>query len=121
MESFLKTILRKNEVIVFSTDNGKKVLAVSDIICVEVKSHKLTIHTKNGITEANGNLKDVENQGRKYGFIRIHQSYLVNFRFITIVNYKGVHLDNGSVLPLGRGRYENVKMELMRFSREMEQ
>lgn len=59
-------------------------------------------------------------QGRDYGFIRIHQSYLVNFRFITVINHKGVNLDNGELLPLGRGKYENVKMELMRFSRELE-
>ena len=121
IESFLRNIIRKNEVMIFSTENGKKMISVSDIIYVEVKSHKLTIHTKNEMIEANGNLKDVEDQGRKHGFIRIHQSYLVNFRFITIVNYKGVQLDNGELLPLGRGRYENVKLELMRFSREIEQ
>jgi len=31
-----------------------------------------------------------------------------------------VNLDSGELLPLGRGKYENVKMELMRFSRELE-
>lgn len=120
IESFLEKNTRKKEVLMFSTENGKKNLPVSNIIFIEVDSHKLTVHTKSGWLEANGTLKDIELQGRDYGFIRIHQSYLVNFRFITVINHKGVKLDSGELLPLGRGKYENVKMELMRFSRELE-
>ena len=120
IESFLEKNARKKEVLIFSTENGKKTLPVSNVIFIEVDSHKLTIHMKSGMLEANGTLKDIELQGRDYGFIRIHQSYLVNFRFITVINHKGVNLDSGELLPLGKGKYENVKMELMRFSRELE-
>lgn len=120
IESFLEKYTRKKEVLMFSTENGKKTLPVSNIIFIEVDSHKLTVHTKSGLLKANGTLKDIELQGRDYGFIRIHQSYLVNFRFINVINHKGVKLDSGEILPLGRGKYDNVKMELMRFSREIE-
>ena len=68
---------------------------------------------------ANGNLKDIENEIAEYGFIRIHQSYLVNFQYINIIKQKEIVLDNGQSLPISRGKYENVKMQFVRFSREL--
>lgn len=85
---------------------------------VEVNSHKLNIHEKDNLTIANGNLKDVEEQMHTYGFIKTHQSYLVNFRYINFINHREVLLDNGESIPLSRGRYEQVKKEYMVLTRE---
>ncbi len=119
LENFLKKKAKKKHSVMVSTENGKKTISVQDIVYIEVKGHKLTIYTKTSVLEANGTLKDIESKIAEYGFIRIHQSYLVNFRFIDVIKQKGVVLDNGNLLPLGRGRYDKVKLELMRFSREM--
>lgn len=119
LENYFRKKAKNKQVVIFSTENGKKPLSVQDIVYVEVRSHKLTVHTNSGILEANGNLKDIELRIAEYGFIRIHQSYLVNYRFIDVIKQKCVVLDNEDVLPLGRGRYENVKLTMMRFSREM--
>lgn len=104
--------------LMFSTDLGKKSIKVNDIMYVEVNSHKLNIHEKDNLTIANGNLKDVEEQMHTYGFIKTHQSYLVNFRYINFINHREVLLDNGESIPLSRGRYEQVKKEYMVLTRE---
>ncbi len=119
IENYLEKQSKHNYSVFFATEDGKKAVAVNDIVYIEVKSHKLTVHTTLHVVEANGNLKNVESEISEYGFIRIHQSYLVNFRFIDVVRQKSVVLDNEEILPLGRGRYEDVKMSLMRFSREI--
>lgn len=105
--------------LMFSTDLGKKSIQVNDIMYVEVNSHKLHIHEKDNLTIANGNLKDVEGQMHTYGFIKTHQSYLVNFRYINFINHREVLLDDGESIPLSRGRYEQVKKEYMVLTREL--
>lgn len=105
--------------LMFSTDLGKRSIPVNDIIYIEVQSHKLYVHEKEKLTIANGNLKDVEEQLRTYGFIKTHQSFLVNFRYINFINHSEIILDNGTSIPLSRGRYEQVKKEYMVLTREL--
>lgn len=105
--------------LMFSTDLGKRSISVNDIIYIEVQSHKLYVHEKEKLTIANGNLKDVEEQLCAYGFIKTHQSFLVNFRYINFINHSEIILDNGTSIPLSRGRYEQVKKEYMVLTREL--
>lgn len=120
VEFFFRKKDNRTTSIMVSTDDGKKPIMILDIIYVEVKGHKLTFNINNSKPlEANGTLREIEGNITKDGFIRVHQSYLVNYRYIDKVKQKGVVLDNGSIIPLGRGKYDSVKLELMRFSREM--
>jgi len=104
--------------LMFSTDLGKRSLPVNEIVYIEVHSHKLYVHEKEKLTIANGNLKDVEEQLRTYGFIKTHQSFLVNYRYINFINHSEVLLDNKLSIPLSRGKYEQVKKEYMVLTRE---
>lgn len=102
----------------FLTSNGEKTVQTVHIRYIEVSSHKLSIHLLNESFVTNGNLKDIEELFYTYGFIKIHQSFLVNFRFINYIKRNEVILDNGKTLPLSRSRYEQTKFEYMRLSRE---
>lgn len=102
----------------FLTSNGEKTVQTVHIRYIEVSSHKLSIHLLNESFVTNGNLKDIEELFYTYGFIKIHQSFLVNFRFINYIKRNEVILDDGKMLPLSRNRYEQTKFEYMRLSRE---
>ena len=102
----------------FLTSNGEKTVQTVHIRYIEVSSHKLSIHLLNESFVTNGNLKDIEELFYTYGFIKIHQSFLVNFRFINYIKRNEVILDDGKMLPLSRSRYEQTKFEYMRLSRE---
>lgn len=119
LRNYLKKSGQKNVTRFFSTDNGKTSVKVIDIVYVEVQSHKLTIHLNDKTIYANGNLNDIESDIEKYGFIRIHKSYLVNFRYIEFIHQKEVILDDGNALPLSRRKLDFVQKELMRFTREL--
>ncbi len=117
LHTFLEKRKNSQASYLFSTDDGKKPVNVITILYIEVQSHKMKVHFKDYVLAANGNLSDVEKSIINYGFIRIHKSYLVNFRYINLINQKSVILDDGSILPLSRGKLEMAKKELMRLSR----
>ncbi len=119
LQSFVKKVNHEKVSIFLFTENGKKPVKVLDIMYIEVQSHKLTVHMSNSIISANGNLNEVESKIRKYGFIRIHKSYLVNYRAISFIHQKEVIIDDGTALPLSRRKFEYTQNELMRLSREL--
>ena len=119
LETYLKKKNHQNAIYFFSTEQGKKPVNIVTIVYIEVKSHKLTIYEQDKVFSANGNLNTIEKEISQYGFIRIHKSYLVNFRYINLICQKEVTLDNGNTLPLSRRKFESTKKELMRFSREI--
>ena len=118
LHEFIAKLNNKKIFYIFSTSNGEKTVQPTQIRYVEVSSHKLSIHMLNESFITIGNLKDIEEQFYTYGFIKVHQSFLVNFRFINYIKRNEVILDNGTTLPLSRSRYEKTKFEYMRLSRE---
>lgn len=60
-----------------------------------------------------GKMNDVEKtlSTRNARFIRIHQSYLVNFDYIKIMNYTSVSLLDGSVLQISEDRQKKVRAQ----------
>lgn len=97
----------------FLTSNGEKTVQTVHIRYIEVSSHKLSIHLLNESFVTNGNLKDIEELFYTYGFIKIHQSFLVNFRFINYIKRNEVILDDGKMLPLSRSRYEQTNPDIL--------
>ena len=119
IQTFVNKEKHKQITILLTTAYKKMPVKVLDITYIEVKSHKLTVHTNNGIISANGNLNDIETEIKQYGFIRIQKSYLVNFRAITFIQRNKVIMDDGRALPLSRGKFEYAQNEMMRFSKEL--
>ena len=117
LENYLRKRREQKAVYFFSVDDGKRPVNVVSLIYAEVQSHKLTVHCEEESFEANGNLSDVEKAIAGYGFVRIHKSYLVNLRYISLIRKSEIILDDGTSLPLSRRKLESVKMELVRFAR----
>ena len=117
LENYLRKRREQKAMYFFSVDDGKRPVNVVSLIYAEVQSHKLTVHCEEESFEANGNLSDVEKAIAGYGFVRIHKSYLVNLRYISLIRKSEIILDDGTSLPLSRRKLESVKMELVRFAR----
>ena len=50
----------------------------------------------------------------KRQFLRIHQSYIVNYNFVSRFGHNWVELNTGQCLPMSRKRRENIENELGR-------
>lgn len=59
----------------------------------------------------------IEVELEHYGFIRIHASILVNYRWVYSIQKNVVKLDDGKVLPISRSRETEVEQKFMYFSR----
>lgn len=96
----------------FSFAKGKKDILLDRLVYIESKLHRIEFHEV-GDKKANyymyGVLNDLENELKGCGFVRVHQSYLVNMKHISqIANYK-VFLKNGRQLNIPKTRYREVK------------
>ena len=62
-------------------------------------------------------LSQLERLTEGCGFLRVHKSYLVNYRYIKSINAKSVVISNGDEIPISHGRKTEIQdsfMELLR-------
>jgi DNA-binding LytR/AlgR family response regulator len=113
----LAAINRKNVKLTISTAKGTKTLNLSDIIYAKSDSHYVDLFTESGKETLRESLSVFEEKYTKLGFIRVHNRFLVNFRFIYSIEKSEVVLQNKTKIPISRKHYESVKERYMEFSR----
>lgn len=91
---------------------GQLFIKTDDIICFTSVKHHVYMVTDKDRYLINSTMKDLEAHFFHNGFIRIHSSYLVNYRYIFSINKDGVVLDNGETLPISRHRVTEAKDRL---------
>ena len=66
---------------------------------------------KDGAGKFYGKLNNIEKQlvDSKIPFLRIHQSYLVNYRFICKISFSHVTLRDGTVLQISEDRQKKIR------------
>lgn len=99
----------KQQLIINTTEDGKVPLVISDIFYIEVVSHYLNFHTKKGLFESRGVMKEIEKQLESMNFFRCNQSYLVNLAYVKAIRGNEV-IVGGDSLPISRNR-KNIFME----------
>lgn len=107
----------------FSYQIGRDIIKVKiiDIQYFIVNNKEIIIHTIHGEDTFHGSLKQIERQLRKYNFLYIHRSYLVNAAYIKIYEYDRVILYDETYLPIGSSKRAEIcrkRMELQRFKKE---
>lgn len=117
VKSLNESFSLQREYLVFKTSRGETIRAVEDIKYFESKTHFINAVCNNEVIRIYGTLREFEERIGNNGFIRIHKSYLVNFRCIHFVEKKIVLLSSGEKLPLSRYRAKEAKMKMMFFSR----
>ena len=93
------------------------IVPIQDIIYFESSRRLIKIVSNNGTDVFYSRLNDFE-RTIAGDFIRIHQSYLVNPRYIASLNGNEIYLTNGVKLPVSKPRLANVKEELLRIFAE---
>ena len=85
----------------------------------------MVIHTIKDEDCFRGSIREIEESLRKYNFLYIHRSYLVNPMYIKIYEYDQVILNDGKTkLPIGsskRAEIRKKRMELQRIKKEEEE
>lgn len=107
----------QSEFLLLKTPFGEIAKSVNSIRYFEVKGHQVTAFFDDNEERVSGTLNEYEERLKSNGFIRIHKSYLLNFRFIEYVGKTTVTLTDGTSLLLSRNRVAETKRKLLIFSR----
>lgn len=100
----------------------EKTVMLDKLIYVESKKHILQFHVMENQLEIytmRGTLNELENELAKLGFLRIHQSFLVNIKHIKNMKCYKVILNNDKELIIPKPRYKEVKNLFIAYKGEM--
>lgn len=86
-------------------------LLTKNIIYFESSGRLININHKDGSGKFYGKLNVVEKQLQdgKIPFLRIHQSYLVNYRFVGRISFSTVILFDGTILQISEDRQKIIR------------
>lgn len=90
-------------------------LAISQIKYVEVRNHNVLFSMDGQTIEARGQMNQLEEQFKPYGFFRPHASYLVNFDFISRIDNNVVILKDGTNIPMSQHRKKEFVSNISSF------
>lgn len=120
-DSFSKTFLEANRKIcsknffyAFKYRNQEYKIPCKDILYYESRGRQITIYERGGETYVfNGKLSDVEKnlEEGKIPFLRIHQSYLVNYLLIKSRTKSEVVLINGTKLKISEDKQKKFSRD----------
>lgn len=84
------------------------------ILYFESRCRKILLFTMAEVFTFYGKLSDLETQIQKVNpdFLRIHQSFLVNIRYIKEAHYTYVRLWNRTVLNISECRQKHIRLQL---------
>lgn len=90
----------------FSYQRLNHKLSIRDILYFESKKRKIYIITKKEMFELYGKLNDIEKslKASKIAFLRVHQSFLVNYKHVDGLAYDFIVMDNGKRISISEDR-----------------
>ena len=101
-----------NEYIILKTPTGEVSRPINNIKYFEVYGHDVHLVCNGHEEQVCGTMKEYDNKLGNNGFIRIHKSYLVNYRYIDSIEMKDIKLTSGEKLPLSRNRVGEVRKRM---------
>lgn len=88
--------------------NHKQIFYLDEILYLESRAHRTMIHTYEGEEVCRDKISDLE---QKMGdtFVRCHQSFLVNMKYIRRIENESFKLENGEEISISKRRYVETK------------
>lgn len=104
-------ILREDTYFEYKFNKVQHKILIKNIMYFESKGRVVSIYSKDDDDKFYGKLNNVEKQleGGKIQFLRIHQSYLVNYRFIKEIYFSKVVLIDGRELQISEDRQRQIR------------
>ena len=111
MDDICKQIRKRTKHLLFSCVEGDVDITLSEIIFIETSGHKSVIHLATQDYHLYESMDELEGKLGAYGFIRVHQSFMVNVRHVRSINNYIMTLDTGYEIKIPKARYKQVRQE----------
>lgn len=96
----------------FCSENNEIDVLPSNLVYIETEQRHLKLHLINDSRDTfliNMTMQNLQDLLQDKGFLRIHQSYIVNMAHIQKIQSVGVWLKDGRKLPISARNYNNIK------------
>ncbi len=103
---------KRKEYILFTGVGEYRNIPISSIRYFEVNGKILTVHYGSKTFEFVSTIGKVENVLYGKGFVRVHRSYLVSIAAVKSFVYESLTLVDGTIIPIGRKHYKELKEEM---------
>mgnify|MGYP000277123618 CR=1 FL=1 len=109
----------EGEKLILSLHDSFQVINLSELMYCESDKGYTTFYCDNGKKHmASKTLKEFEEQLSGFGFIRPHQSYMLNLKYIDKYDKSGeIHLKNGKVIPVSSRKKESFLGSFLKANR----
>lgn len=97
------------EQVTFTFVEGEATLQAEEIFYIETSRHKNIFHTEGKTYSIYRKMDEIENAMEGMDFLRCHQSFLVNMRYIRKISSYVMTLTTGQELSVPKARYREVK------------
>lgn len=117
VESLIAKIEKERKVYIFQ--NMKKVVRVycDEIIYCESRGHYVDIHTANRTYSVRKTINEMEKEMDSENFCRVHRSYLVNMRYVRMLEDNKLSFKNeDDYVPVGRVYKQRVVEAMVYFA-----
>lgn len=98
--------------------NHKQIFYLDEILYLESRAHRTMIHTYEGEEVCRDKISDLE-QRMGDTFVRCHQSFLVNMKYIRRIENESFKLENGEEISISKRRYVETKERYSRYLNEV--
>lgn len=106
----------KNRTVSFQQKGEIFSFAQKELIFLEYERRKIKIRLQNGTCEIlSGKLSEFETVLPSDQFCRCHISFLVNLEYVRKASRKGVELEDGTVIPMGRSFYKAFQQKMLKY------
>ena len=109
MDSLIGELHKKDCYVEFSFVEGQVRLQTDDIIYIETAKHKNVFYTKKQAYTIYKKMDEIEKELAGVGFVRVHQSFLVNMRYIEKISSYVLRMITGKEISVPKSRYQEVK------------
>lgn len=86
---------------------------INQIIYVEALAKRCQVITEHNSINLQYRFMDFENSLLPHGFLKPHRSFLINYRYVSIIEKDTIILDNGKQLPISRNRIADIKTQFL--------
>lgn len=119
LEEAVKRFLRKNSINKITIKTSSKVISldIDSIIYFEIMGHSILMHTSDNVKyELKGTLKELESIIPTAHFVRVHKSFIVNFKYITKIERYKITLRTDFTIPISKLKYNDLQNQFIEYA-----
>lgn len=115
IESQIKEQIMQKESYPLSFQGVKIDIPIEDIYYLEKVGKFVHFHTRKGEFQGRLYMADLEEEFAKYGFMRVHISYLINSKYLTGISKDEVELNHSMHVPLSRQQKKKLGLRVRKY------